>query len=95
MSETVFCSARKELASTIPPPMLHSIFSKRNSLSIAAVNLFDNFSFFFHLIVNDTLRQQKTALEGLPAIIFVPKRSLLTQIRVGIFRTLYPPNDDP
>ena len=64
-------------------------------MSIAAVNLFDNFSFFFHLIVNDTLRQQKTALEGLPAIIFVPKRSLLTQIRVGIFRTLYPPNDNP
>ena len=45
---------------------LHSVFSKRKSLSTAAVNLFDNFSFFFHLIVNDTLRQQTTALEGLP-----------------------------
>ena len=62
---------------------------------MAAVNLFENFSFFFHLIINDTLRQQKTVLEGLPAIIFVPKRSLLTQIRVGICRTLYPPNDNP
>ena len=75
--------------------LLHSIFSERKSLSIAAFNLFDSFSFFFHLIVNDTLKQQTTALEGLPAIIFVSKRSLLTQIRVDICRTLYTPNDNP
>ena len=73
--------------------------------------------FFFHLIVNDTLKQQTTALGSLPAIIFLmqtgilwwngvavftstkkmasPKRSLITQIRVDICRTLYPLHDNP
>ena len=54
---------------------LSSLISKRKSLSIAAVNLLDNFS--FHLVVNDTLKQHTITLEGVPATICFMQTGML------------------
>ena len=65
MSETVrqLFSARKEMAATKSPPrsqiwvdMFYMKYSKRGSLSITVVHLFDDF--FFQMIVNDTLNHK-------------------------------------
>ena len=79
--------------------------SKRKSLSIAVVNLFEKFSSIWLFTVRGSNEQlhSKPAYYGETVWLFFsstkkmasPKRSLLTQIRIDICRTPYPPNGNP